>query len=235
MKRIMSIGIIAAMLLVTSLTLFPETTVFANVSQDSINSHLDVNGPDDQLQIWTNGSGMVNVAPAEWNNGNQKSIITVGNSLATLYTDHGKKIQNRSLGKKSPWFTDKFRLNGRTGEILYHVSTSEWVSSNDINSVHRLPDTSNPVVFKTVQDLGTTVITFNGTENSWTVFEPNGTVSKKQIFGGNSYYATKEATDSQGNQFYLINNDEWVEPGLFCAVHSVIGAQLDKPASYYGS
>lgn len=60
-----------------------------------------------------------------------RSVVTTKNvDYTVLYDINGKEIQNRGLGKDSPWATDKMQT--LKGVKYYRVATNEWVKASDI-------------------------------------------------------------------------------------------------------
>lgn len=83
-----------------------------------------------------NGSKYYRVATDEWVKADDGIEITPlrgivqPNQTAQLYTDFGKK-SNRALAKNSRFVTDKrAKINGN---IMYRVSTGEWVKADQVN------------------------------------------------------------------------------------------------------
>ncbi|MGQ2374118.1 SLAP domain-containing protein [Companilactobacillus zhachilii] len=83
-----------------------------------------------------NGSKYYRVATDEWVKADDGIEITSlrgivqPNQTAHLYTDFGKK-SNRALAKNSRFVTDKrAKINGN---IMYRVSTGEWVKADQVN------------------------------------------------------------------------------------------------------
>ena len=112
------------------------------------------------------------------------------NKTTLLYTEDGKEVTNRALGKESAWFADrKMTLNGET---YLRVATSEWVKVSD----------------------GLEVTAANATitmKDQAEVYTSNGTVIPGVTLPANSKWAIDwQANDLAGQTMYRIANNEWV-------------------------
>ncbi|WDT64707.1 hypothetical protein NV391_06825 [Companilactobacillus crustorum] len=61
----------------------------------------------------------------------KNGVVTVGDTVATIYLDSNDKVTNRGLAPHTPWVTDRQRHKDNIYE--YRVATNMWVLSSDIS------------------------------------------------------------------------------------------------------
>ncbi|MFD1472235.1 hypothetical protein [Companilactobacillus mishanensis] len=146
-----------------------------------------------------------------WSMTPNSGIVTVNGSLAPLHNDDND-VTTRSLGANSAWQTDQYRVNSKTGEKQYRVSSHEWVSSDYVTFGGT---TSNGSGLSNVSDLtGHHTISLAGPDGFvYALFGINGGRSNRGLAGNSAWYTDKSATDSEGNTFYRVSTDEWVQAG----------------------
>ncbi|MQS53414.1 hypothetical protein [Companilactobacillus mishanensis] len=146
-----------------------------------------------------------------WSMTPNSGIVTVNGSLAPLHNDDND-VTTRSLGANSAWQTDQYRVNSKTGEKQYRVSSHEWVSSDYVTFGGT---TSNGSGLSNVSDLtGHHTISLAGPDGFvYALFGINGGRSNRGLAGNSAWFTDKSATDSEGNTFYRVSTDEWVQAG----------------------
>lgn len=82
---------------------------------------------------WVDASTVTVVGQTTNNDSNVKpavGVVTIGSTVAQLYTKDGTAISDRALGPNSSWKTaNKMTLNGET---YYQVATNEWVKASNL-------------------------------------------------------------------------------------------------------
>jgi hypothetical protein len=68
----------------------------------------------------------------DWQITPTNGVVTVDNKYAALMDDSDTQTK-RTLEQSTQWKTDKYRVNTATGAKEYRVSTSEWISADDVS------------------------------------------------------------------------------------------------------
>ncbi|MQS89625.1 hypothetical protein [Companilactobacillus mishanensis] len=178
-----------------SITYVRELAVGTQPNDNDNNTDTDTDTTPDETWSMTPNSG----------------IVTVNSSLAPLHNDDND-VTTRSLGANSAWQTDQYRVNSKTGEKQYRVSSHEWVSSDYVTFGGT---TSNGSGLSNVSDLtGHHTISLAGPDSFvYALFGINGGRSNRGLAGNSAWFTDKSATDSEGNTFYRVSTDEWVQAG----------------------
>lgn len=149
-----------------------------------------------------------------WTEVQESGVVEVGNDPAQLYVDDGS-VSNRSLSPYTPWKTDKYRLNQKTNEIQYHVSTHEWVNATDVKFLQQEGNQATPTPLTGITNFTgkEDVLLAGSSKNIYKLFKSDGTQSNRSISGDTAWFTDKSAKDVNGNTYYRVSTDEWVEQG----------------------
>ncbi|AKP67246.1 hypothetical protein [Companilactobacillus ginsenosidimutans] len=160
-----------------------------------------------------NQTSNVSTDAADWQIIQSKGSVTVGNVSAELQDD-SDLTTSRGLAPRSGWATNEYRINPKSGEIEYHVSTHEWVREKFLT------------VTQKSSNLATTAFSgetnFDGKQNvrlagpakyTYALFKADGSRSVRSIAGDTTWFTDKFATDDNGNTYYRVSTDEWIKLG----------------------
>jgi hypothetical protein len=149
-----------------------------------------------------------------WTEVQESGVVEVGNDPAQLYVDDGS-VSNRSLSPYTPWKTDKYRLNQKTNEIQYHVSTHEWVNGTDVKFLQQEGNQATPAPLTGITNFTgkEDVLLAGSSKNIYKLFKSDGTQSNRSISGNTAWFTDKSAKDVNGNTYYRVSTDEWIEQG----------------------
>lgn len=145
-----------------------------------------------------------------WKETNQDGIITTNNQIANLYNDDNV-LTTRSLADNTQWVTDKSRVNSATGQKQYRVSTHEWVNASDVSYQDKVDKFFTSVTqypeFHTVNLAGPSGFVY-------ALYNQDGIRSLRGLAGRTSWATDQRATDADGNIYYRVSTDEWVQQGV---------------------
>ncbi|WP_125768802.1 hypothetical protein [Companilactobacillus furfuricola] len=144
-----------------------------------------------------------------WKETDQDGIITVNNQIANLMNDDNV-LTTRSLAANTQWVTDKYRENSATGAIQYRVSTHEWVNASDVTFQEKIPNFFTNITqypeFHTVTLAGPSGFVY-------ALFNKDGVRSLRGLAGRTTWATDQRATDANGNIYYRVSTDEWIQEG----------------------
>lgn len=150
-----------------------------------------------------------------WKETDQNGIITVNNQIANLMNDDND-LTTRSLAANTQWVTDKYRENSATGVKQYRVSTHEWVNASDVTFQEKIPNFFTNITqypeFHTVNLAGPTGFVY-------AMFNKDGVRSLRGLAGNTAWATDQRATDADGNIYYRVSTDEWIQEGVGVTVN----------------
>lgn len=155
----------------------------------------------------SNVSGVVSTPMV---NANDSSIVT------HLYDMKGNRISGRALAQGTDWYTDTKRVNNNTGEVMYRVSTNEWVKANDVTYVDKDDNSGgNTSGLTNITDLpsGSTVSLAGPAGFVYSLYSKDGSTASRGLAGDSSWVTDQQATDADGNVYYRVSTDEWIMQG----------------------
>lgn len=141
------------------------------------------------------------------------------NIVTNLFDGKGNKVTGRALAQGSDWFTDTKRVNNNTGEVMYRVSTNEWVKASDVSYRDKDKDTDVDTGegsgLTNVTDLPAgSKITLDGPSGFvYSLFTTDGKAATRGLAGDSVWITDKKASDSEGNVYYRVSTDEWIKSG----------------------
>lgn len=145
-------------------------------------------------------------------------VFTKHNTVVTVLDDDAPLVQdddsldNRAIKAHTPWRSDQYRTNPKTGKTEYRVSTHEWVDSALVTETQAAADQANGTSLGSVTNLqGHNVIKLNGNNFVYKLYKLDGGNASRGLAGGSAWFTDKCATDDQGNKYYRISTDEWVK------------------------
>lgn len=145
-----------------------------------------------------------------WKETNQDGIITTNNQIANLYNDDNV-LTTRSLADNTQWVTDKSRVNSATGQKQYRVSTHEWVNASDVSYQDKVDKFFTSVTqypeFHTVNLAGPSGFVY-------ALYNQDGIRSLRGLAGRTAWATDQRATDVDGNIYYRVSTDEWIQQGV---------------------
>ncbi|MQS89631.1 hypothetical protein [Companilactobacillus mishanensis] len=137
-------------------------------------------------------------------------------NVTNLYDHKGVRITGRALGQGTDWYTDTKRVNNNTGEVMYRVSTNEWVKAADVAYVDKTTDGGGDTSGLTnISDLPSgSVIALDGPAGFvYSLYKTDGSTGTRGLAGDSAWQADKKATDKDGNTYYRVSTDEWIMQG----------------------
>ena len=110
-------------------------------------------------------------------------------------------------------FTDTKRVNNNTGEVYYRVSTNEWVKASDVSYADKDDNTGDTAGLTNITDLpsGSTVSLAGPQGFVYSLYKTDGTTGNRGLAGDSAWMTDKQATDSNGNTYYRVSTDEWIQ------------------------
>lgn len=172
-------------------------------------------------------SRVINVGLDNYTNSDVNGVVTTpvvdmgNNTIVThLYDENGNKIAGRALSQGTDWFTDTKRVNNNGGEVMYRVSTNEWVKASDVSYADKTTDTdnggdNNASGLTDITDLpANSTVSLDGPAGFvYSLFTSDGTAATRGLAGLSSWSTDKTAKDAQGNVYYRVSTNEWIQAG----------------------
>ncbi|MQS89633.1 SLAP domain-containing protein [Companilactobacillus mishanensis] len=169
----------------------------------------------------------INVGLDNYSNSDVNGVVTTpvvdmgNNTIVThLYDENGTKIVGRALSQGTDWFTDTKRVNNNGGEVMYRVSTNEWVKASDVSYADKTTDTdnggdNNASGLTDITDLpANSTVSLDGPAGFvYSLFTSDGTAATRGLAGLSSWSTDKTAKDAQGNVYYRVSTNEWIQAG----------------------
>jgi hypothetical protein len=148
-------------------------------------------------------------------------VVNMGDSsiITPLYDSKGNKISGRALAQGTDWFTDTKRINNNGGEVMYRVSTNEWVKAADVSYADKDTsgggDTGDTSGLTSITDLptGSTVSLAGPAGFVYSLYGVDGSIGTRGLAGDSAWIADKTAKDANGNVYYRVSTDEWIMQG----------------------
>ncbi len=149
-------------------------------------------------------------------------VVDMGNDtiVTHLYDGKGNKISGRALAQGTDWFTDTKRVNNNGGEVMYRVSTNEWVKASDVSYADKTTDTDDNNTSDGSGLTNVTALPANSTVSLagpagfvYSLYSLDGTTATRGLAGDSSWVADETATDANGNTYYRVSTDEWIMQG----------------------
>ncbi|AKP68068.1 SLAP domain-containing protein [Companilactobacillus ginsenosidimutans] len=146
-------------------------------------------------------------------------IVNMGDSsiVTHMYDGKGNRISGRALAQGTDWYTDTKRLNNNTGEVMYRVSTNEWVKAADISYADKDTDTDtgDTAGLTDITNLpANSTVTLDGPAGFvYSLYGSDGKTASRGLAGDSAWLADKQAKDSNGNVYYRVSTNEWIMQG----------------------
>ncbi|MQS75341.1 SLAP domain-containing protein [Companilactobacillus halodurans] len=173
----------------------------------------------DKVRVDQYGNKQYHIADGEWINANyvtlESSITDVKNDDGVLYVDktssdyrlydnNGNEINNRALDRNTYWAVDEI-ANDNKGNTYYRVGTNEWVKQ--VDGVHY----PIPLFLHDIQ-MNRGILHLDDTNQNYTLFNENGRrINNRALAENTDWKVDKTAKDYEGNTYYRVATNEWVE------------------------
>ncbi|AKP67251.1 SLAP domain-containing protein [Companilactobacillus ginsenosidimutans] len=170
----------------------------------------------------------INVGLDNYSDSSVNGVVTTpvqdmgNNTVVThLYDGKGNKITGRALAQGTDWFTDTKRVNNNGGEVMYRVSTNEWVKASDVSYADKTTDTDNGGDTDTPSGLtdvtalpaGSTVSLAGPAGFVYALYNLEGATANRGLAGDSAWSTDQTAKDANGNVYYRVSTNEWIMQG----------------------
>lgn len=136
-----------------------------------------------------------------------------------LYDSKGNQIAGRALAQGTDWYTDTKRVNNATGEVMYRVSTNEWVKASDVSYADKTDnsgdngDDTTGLTNVTALPAGSTVSLAGPAGFVYSLYSKDGSTATRGLAGDSAWATDQQATDANGNTYYRVSTYEWIMQG----------------------
>ena len=202
--------------------------LFADLDQININGNGFSGGLISKVWDKVNNSVTVtrtiNVGLDNYTDSSVNGVVTtpvtdMGNPTAVthLYDGKGNQIVGRALAQGTDWFTDTKRVNNNGGEVMYRVSTNEWVKASDVSYADKTTDGGDTntdgsgLTNVTALPAGSVVTLAGPAGFVYTLFGKDGATATRGLAGDSAWQTDQKATDANGNTYYRVSTDEWIQ------------------------
>lgn len=144
-----------------------------------------------------------------WKTTSQPGVLSVNNKVANLVGEDST-YTTRALAPNTQWATDAYRENSKTGARQYRVSTNEWVSAEDVSFRNRTPEFfTNVLKLPQIQ-----TVYLDGPDGFiYALFNQDGIRADRGLPGNTGWATDERAVDAQGNIYYRVSTNEWIQRG----------------------